>query len=324
MSASGPSLRAILAELGYGEPREIGGRTSIVDLFSRSGRCGVYVLEFENGEVYGGKTGNVVRRYAEHLRRHADVRRLFFKRVAKGDLRAFEEQVIHRLENGGLAMRNITFASRVIGVREFDSLMPPDLQVRFEDDTSFNDASGIRLQDTELRCRRQEQDAAFVERPESDTVLEVLRPYVRRCIPAFVRSEYTYWTLTAPPGEPRTYCRVNVGWQEVLRVYEDEDEECWFSFHVARSMLGLAEAAADAWDGQSRFRTAQISDHAYKPGGSDQVRIIIAAEEALALLEDQAFLRAARRMNLCLMRKGSTPSYNFHCFALADRVLGAP
>jgi hypothetical protein len=38
-------------------------------------------------------------------------------------------------------------------------------------------------------------------------------------------------------------------------------------------------------------------------------------------LKDGKFLRAARLLNLRLMRKSATPYGKFHCFALADQVL---
>ena len=64
-----------------------------------------------------------------------------------------------------------------------------------------------------------------------------------------------------------------------------------------------------------------VTDHAWEPGGPDQLQVEVPAVEAHGLLKNEQFQRAARLLNLRLMRKNTTPSGKFHCFALADRVI---
>jgi hypothetical protein len=53
------------------------------------------------------------------------------------------------------------------------------------------------------------------------------------------------------------------------------------------------------------------------------VRLVAPFQAALGLLKDVPFQRAARLLNLRLMRKAATPYGKFHCFDFADQVLAA-
>ena len=70
------------------------------------------------------------------------------------------------------------------------------------------------------------------------------------------------------------------------------------------------------------FPTLIMEDHRYKPGGEDQVRIIVSGREsALALLDHEEMRRAIRTLNLRLMRLGASPYRTSHCLDLADRLV---
>jgi hypothetical protein len=89
-----PTVDAVLKTFGFSLSREVEGRTSIADLFPSTKRCGIYVLEFKTGEVYGGQAVDVTRRYAQHLKTHKDVTKIHFQQVGKSKLDAVEEGVI--------------------------------------------------------------------------------------------------------------------------------------------------------------------------------------------------------------------------------------
>jgi hypothetical protein len=42
-------------------------------------RCGVYVLDFRNGDFYVGQATDVVRRHAQHCRNHQDITAIRFR-----------------------------------------------------------------------------------------------------------------------------------------------------------------------------------------------------------------------------------------------------
>jgi len=317
-----PSVDTVVQRLGFTTSRTVEGRTSIADLFPRTKRCGVYVLEFRTGEVYGGQAVDVTRRFAQHLKTHKDVTKIYFQQVGKTRLDAVEEGVIKTLQEKGLKTRNITFSSTIQGETDLDVVMPPDVQKRFEEDVSFNDATGQRTEDADLRRRLAPRYEPFQLRPQAQESLRVLRAYMPRCVPAFIRTELSFWSLSLPPRPPHVHLRLNVGWQEVLTVYEPEPGTPWCSFHVAASPLGLFGKGRAVWKKFATAKQVDLSTHTYEPGGPDQLNLELPVDEALALVKDGDFQRAARLLNLRLMRKSATPYGKFHCFALADQVLG--
>ena len=316
-----PSVDAVLKKLGFAACHAVEGRTSIADVFPRSKRCGIYVLECSTGEVYAGQAVDVTRRYVQHLKTHKDVTRLHFQRAAKRDLDLVEKTVIKTLQEKGLKTRNITYSSTVIGETDLDLIMPPEAQRQFEEDVSFKDASGQRTRDDDLRRRLDPRFALLRERPQAQDYLRLVRAYLPLCVPAPIRTELSFWCLSVPPRPPFVYSRLNVGWQEVLTAYQRDDGILWASFHVAASPLGLFGTPKSAWKKYALAKQVEISDHAYEPGGPDQLNLELPVDEALELLKDADFLRAARLLNLRLMRKSATPYGKFHCFALADQVL---
>ena len=322
MTEQDPVLEKVTRSLGYVESWLVEGRTSVADLFPPKKRCGVYILEFTNGEVYGGRAVDVTRRYVQHRQTHADIRRLHFLEVPECDQSRFEPEVIRALEASGLPTRNIEFASKVLGETDLDVVMPVEAQKRFEDEVGFNDASGTRTRDDALRRKLNPRYAQYTRRPHAAKVTSVFRAYIPVCVPAFIRTELSFWALSLPPRPPAAYARVNVGWQEVVTAFEEDDGALWFSFHVAASPLGLYNRGQVEWDQFAQSKGVHLDKHTYTPGGPDQLRVFAQAEASGALLADEAFLRAARLLNLRLMRKRATTYGKFHSFALADAALG--
>ena len=158
-----------------------------------------------------------------------------------------EKNVIKTMQEKGLKTRNITYSSTVVGETDLDVVMPPDAQKRFEEDLSFNDATGQRTRDDDFGGGWTRAIEGFLLRPQAQDFLQLLRVYLPHCVPAFVRTELSFWSLSLPPRPPWVYSRLNVGWQEVLTAFEGEDGTLWCSFHVAASPLGLFGKSKAAW-----------------------------------------------------------------------------
>jgi hypothetical protein len=212
----------------------------------------------------------------------------------------------------------------VIGDTDLDLVMPPDLQERFEKTSSYNDGTGRRTRDDALRRRLAPRYERFRQRSVADQIERILRAYIPLCVPAYLRTELSFWSLSVPAGQPWVYARLNVGWQEVVTVFEDWDGTVGCSFHVAATPLGLFGARKPSRDALARRWRVKVKNDAYDTGGPDQVQLIGSLSRALWLLKREPFVRAARRMNLRLMRKRASPYGRYHCFAFADRVLPAP
>jgi len=313
-----------LWELGFPAWHEVRGRLSVADLHKRQERCGIYVLGFEDGERYVGQAVDVVSRFNQHRKTHADISHLTFKQVPKARLDEVEQHHIHHLEAQGLRLRNITHMSVVTGERDLDLVVSPDEQEAWVrgDWEDLQDAAA-QIRDDNLRQRYRRRFEQFMGLPQAREVLLLLGLYLHQTLPLPKRTALTFWSVSCLPygGPPRTsmYCRVNLNMQEVLSMGVDE-HGIWASFHLASS--GYQQAFGEQW--RERFTELgwEITDHQYKPGGHDQVQLFAGSfEDARTLLLDQGHADAMRLFNLRLMRKGPTYYSKFHSLDLADAAL---
>ncbi|MCA1622697.1 MAG: hypothetical protein LC778_02675 [Acidobacteria bacterium] len=211
---------------GFSQPHHVQGRASIADLFPLGKRCGLYILQFSDGEIYAGQALDVTRRYVQHCKVHCDIEKISFKRVAKKNLNEEERTLIWMLEHEGHRLRNITFTSIPRGESDFDLIMSAKEQERWLKDTSYVDLSGSRVVDPELRRKYRRKFQRFATMPYSDEVTNVLRKYVHAGIPAPLKSELSFWGCSCLPSYSYTnetvFSRINLHWQEVFTasVYE--------------------------------------------------------------------------------------------------------
>lgn len=303
---------------GFSQPHHIQGRASIADLFKPDERCGLYVLHFANGDIYAGQALDVTRRYAQHRKVHEDIEEISFRQVPKNKLNDEERTLIWSLEQSGKLLRNITFTSIPKGESDFDLVMALEEQNRWLEDPSYIDFGGSRIVDPELRRKNSRKYKSFADLPRSDEVIDVLRSYVRAGIPAFLRSEVSFWCASCMPVR-HVYARVNIYWQEVLTV-SVADDELWVSLHMADSPFTLLSDKALALLFE-RHPALEITDHKYGPGGSDQVNLVLPLADAQTFISDPEVLPAIRLLNLRLMKKGPCNFARYHCMDLADKLV---
>ncbi len=121
-------LAELLQTLNFPQLRHIQGRASISDVFPVGKRCGIYVLQFLNSEIYAGQALDVTRRYVQHSKTHNDIINISFKQVPKSNLNDEERVAIWELEQKGFHLRNIIFTSIPKGDSDFDLVMPTEEQ----------------------------------------------------------------------------------------------------------------------------------------------------------------------------------------------------
>jgi hypothetical protein len=317
-------LDGLLKLLGFLPARYIRGRLSIADLFPVSKRCGVYILEFGDGDVYVGQTVDVTRRYVQHCKIHSDITSISFRRVAKKNLNETERTAIWMLEQNGYRLRNITFTSIPRGEFDFDFVMCPEDQHEWLANLDYIDDRGNRFNDIALRQRYTRKLQQFLKQPFADQAINVLRAYVRQGLPAYARSEMSFWACSCLPAYSNSaiviYSRININWQEVFTICS-ENETLICSWHVARAPL--EQVFGESLDSlQVRYPDLSVTEHYYEPGGQDQINLVTEGEElALEMLNDKAVLAAVRLFNLRLMQKGPCTYNRYHCFDLADRLI---
>ena len=308
----------LLTDLGFSELKEVTGRASIADLFQAKERCGVYVLAFGNGEYYAGQAVDVVRRFGDHRKNHADISHMTFQQVAQPDLNRVEQYVIHTLEASGFLLRNIVFMSHVQGERDLDLVVTPAEQKRWLEGELLDDV-GPHVQDQSLRRRYQRRFAQFMDLPQAQGALVLLNLYLTTVIPAPRRTELTFWSVTCrPETRDAPQYRVNVNMQEVFALYEEGDLKA--SFYLASHPF--QEKLGPDWQQVLTDAGWEWSDHAYAPGGYDQFNFrVTGIEEIAAVIMNATSSKAMRFMNLRLMRKGATKYSRYHCLGLADAAL---
>lgn len=310
--------------LGFPAWQEVRGRLSVADLYARRKRCGIYVLSFEDGERYVGQAVDVVTRFNQHRKIHADLSHLTFKQVPKARLDEVERHHIHHLEAQGLRLRNIAHMSVVTGERDLDLVVTPAEQEQWlsGDTEGLQDAS-VQVRDDDLRRRHHRSFERFMTLPQAHDVLLLLGMYLDLTVPFPRRTELSFWNVSCLPygGPPRTplYCRVSLNMQEVLALGVDE-QGVFASFHLASSVY--QQVLGEDWRAQLTERGWETTDHQYQPGGHDQVQLFAGSfEDVREVLLNPVHSDGMRLFNLRLMRKGPTYYSKYHSLDLAEAAL---
>ncbi|HRF61155.1 MAG TPA: GIY-YIG nuclease family protein [Fimbriimonadaceae bacterium] len=308
-----------LADLGFPPLTAVWSRRSIADLYRPGKRCGIYVLEFETGELYCGQAVDVTRRYVQHRKVHTDIRNITFQPVAPSLLDDTEIEAIAELERAGWALRNIALTSIPKGESDFDLVMSLDDQAKWLEDVSFRPKGGIRVDDADVRRKHARNADRFRSFPFAHEATQVLAAYIDAAIPLPHASELSFWSCSCLPGNNNSvtiYSRVNLNMQEVLTLGVDEGV-FFCSWHLSDSPF-YEISEREVVDLIDRLEIWH-EDHWYKPGGPDQVNVgCDGVENALRVLSDPLMVRAMRLMNLRLMKKGPTYYSRAHCFGLVD------
>ena len=312
------------------DQHDVSGLLSIAHLISRSsGRTGVYVLHFSNGEMYVGQSLDVVGRFAEHRRRWADIERLDFVRVPALDLDQTERDLIHSQQRAGATLRNVTFArgNPAVGT-DLDWLVEPSDQFSWLNDDVWLDDVLERVTDCDQRRKKRANYEQLAARPDARLILGVLNFYVQLAIPRPKATELTFWALSAMPSTnagtwPRLAAlSVNKMETLVLGHLKEDRDAIWSFVNVSRSVI--EEQSGSVTKFERAYPGLFIREATYEAAGGDGLTLgFYDPVDIVNLLLDEScpMLRASRELNLRLMRKGPTFQWRGHCFDLADHVV---
>lgn len=327
------SIDNLLHQLDFKKSFTVQGRSSVADLFSKSNRCGIYILHFANDEYYVGQAVDVVRRYSQHRHTHLDIEKISYKRVGKRRLDVEEKEVVKALESQNLKLRNILLTTFPYAETDFDLIMPKYMQERWLQDLSFRDLEGERVVDDDLRRKYASRYQQFTQLPHAEEVTQILRKYVQNCIPAVKRGEISFWSCSCLPGNSKTlYTRLNLGWQTVFEVFVHENTPhfMWYvtrrlaekildtKLHEVNKDTELVYSEIEEFPGLKFY----VSQSPLSKGGQDQVYITVqGVEYAEMFVEDSHMIESNRTFNLGLVKKGPCPWGRNHCLDLADRLV---
>ncbi|MGV0352991.1 GIY-YIG nuclease family protein [uncultured Corynebacterium sp.] len=282
--------------------------------------CGIYVLEFANGEQYVGQTIHFPTRLAKHRRTYPDIIAINFSEVAAPDLNMAEYGEIQRRRRSGILLRNKTLLAQPLGDSPLDNLIDQQEQAAWLDVVATDDEE-IHIGDrAEVARGRTQSDKKFDElqqQPHFEEALNSLAAYVAYVIPYPHLTENKTWTVTAMPATNRrsTDKRVaalsvnNVEMMYLRLVRDDEDGE-W----VPLTTLNVADTYQPPL-----YMHDFVYPVSYRSAGPIKA-ISMDGFFIKEFLMDDAILLAARELALGQMRKGTTMFSKYHNDALSDAI----
>lgn len=279
---------------------------------------GIYILEFGNGQRYVGKTTNIVSRLAAHRRRHDDVAAFHFAAAMPRDLDRLERAVI-AVQEQKFSLRNISLTelpggldALAVQVAEVEQILLPWERERRE--TVARQASSRRRRHWQL-----------TRRDDYGELLDVLATYVQETVPDPVATAQHLWNITALPETGRRRGRrrlftLNCGGLETLFCVEWEHE----GEGGIDVLLNIKDDPALAPLGEQLFDEDVLSE-VYEPHYRQAQGVVTLCvpgwAEAARLLEYTELLDAAYRLNVELMRRGTSIFRRHHNSSLAEAVL---
>jgi hypothetical protein len=323
-------LDATLNALGFTKTFDVSDLRAITHLFGQR-RCGIYVLHMADGTLYVGQAVDIVKRFGQHRTRYDAITRLSFKPLRKDQtiLDLHEQEAITILEQKGFQLLNVVHATITYQQTAFDEIMPPDEQMSWltaDPLVPVPDTALRMLVDPTRRLKFRQKYQLLRKRADSDAVIALLHTYVARCIPQPRRTEADYWSVSCMPATnantwPRLAC-FNANTMELFTVGYAKDDPTQICGFLNLSDAELLKGYPNDEDFYRRHPEAELQASNYTAAGSDQISVWFSSlAQAIELLNDAVVVRAARAMNLNLMRKRKNFYGRNHCFDLADQLI---
>lgn len=289
-------------------------------VLSLKSECGIYVLEFANGEQYVGQTIHFPTRLAKHRRTYPDIIAINFAEVAAKDLNIAEYGEIQRRRRSGILLRNKTLLAQPLGDSPLDDLIDQQEQAAWLDVAATDDEEihiGDRAEEARGRTLSNKKFAELQQQPHFEEALNSLAAYVAYVIPYPHLTEKKTWTVTAMPSTNRrptdkrvaalSVNNVEMMYLRLVRGYQDGEWTPVATLNVA-----------DTYQPPPYMRDF-VYPGSYRSAGP--VKAIIMEEFLIKeFLMNDAILLAARELALGQMRKGTTMFSKYHNDALSDAI----
>lgn len=290
-----------------------------------SDACGIYVLEFADGEEYVGQTRHLLQRVSAHRRRWpGEIVAIQFCRTARKSLDQAERDVIQQRRQHGARLRNIdlvglplrsTVLDRYVDEVDIEDWLDFDMTDGEDILNDIGDRGVVALQKGQPRVSFRELAA----RPDYEVVRLGLASYLQQCVPFPHRTEQRIWVVTSMPATSRTktarrLAAITINNVEAL-VLADEVSEGGERY--TGGFLNVAPLGAAARElGDAYF----VQEVAYGTTGAVTTIHFADVGGLLDLLFDPVVGHAAREFAVGLLRKGGSMMAKYHDYALADDV----
>lgn len=314
---------------------------SLAPAFKRGeSRCGVYRLNFENGEAYCGQATNVIRRYAAHRRRHPDIVSVDFFPFSKARLNEAEQILIRETENEK-PLRNIMLTGRPRGNDPVEITTAAGSTVALPWEPERAKGATKSLTDA-----GEQKLAGLLTHPDFHSIRSILGWYIALTIPDPVATAGQLWTVTCLPSTNKTdtsrrLLTLSCGNLETLYVFEHSvfgagPEERFVSVRINTAILeGIRcfdspdrfpdsgavrrrnSSLRPRWDvTRVSYRNEQVTCFSFDLSALEE---IVNAVITFPDLDD--LVDAAYELNVRLMRRGSTMYSRFHHQRLAELLI---
>ncbi|QGU04528.1 GIY-YIG nuclease family protein [Corynebacterium comes] len=202
------------------------GLNTISALIGNEDPCGIYVLEFENGESYVGQAVDVRKRFVSHCRNSAhhpawhDITHISFTPYPAAELNVRETTVIQALKREGCPLRNKAMNLFHEQVSPLDKVISPVDQYHWADSEYLHRTAS---QVPERKMARAIADlppgASKMSRlPMYGECLADVAAFIDLVLPDPLATMEKYWTVSdCPSTNGGRFYTVNVGVLEMLR-----------------------------------------------------------------------------------------------------------
>lgn len=297
-------------------------------------RCGIYWLEFANGEAYVGQSVGVVSRLSTHRRRWGDICLVRFIDCDPADLDQRERGVIRLADTDG-QLRNKNLTNQPQGLQSVsveivagESVLLPWARVERRLAETHDSALNSDPATDGQKAKLQLLGNATGYKP----LIELLGLIIWEAIPDPVRSQRTLWTLSALPSTSqvagiRRLATINSGILELAWVSEHADNTDTY-LSVALNLdaavddelleASLIAAGLDTEDGsvlieEAKYKSDAEVVHLFFEDVADAIKAM-----SSPLVQDSMYTLAVRSM-----RRGTNPQRRYHNPDFAREVMNA-
>jgi hypothetical protein len=282
-------------------------------------RCGIYVLEFANGEEYVGQTVRLLSRIASHRRRWPDLVAVRFTRVPRDRLTEIESALIVDRRDAGVVLRNIDRMTLPTAAAALDVYVTRQEQQSFLNGEIGPLDIGDRGQHALERIAQRRSPTKLSARPDHDKIVAALAGYVRMCIPQPHLTEGRFWVVTSLPSTGRRpdWRRVSVLTIQTVEtvVFGETRRSIEESWHPS----GFLNVASH----KERRVTSDLWLGGYRSVGEVEQIEFGTPRQLSRQLAHRDVASSARELAVGLLRKGTSPGVRFHDRDLADDVFAA-
>jgi len=317
------TITSLLQNLGFSNSLDVMNQNSITHLIPERSRCGIYVLHLSDDTYYVGLSKDVTERFRQHRLRYSDITAISFKRLRQDNniLRAEERQIIYELDAANIPLLNKVHNTIPYSSSPLDLLISSDQQ-RDWLDTGVTEWAPLAESQTPIKPEKLVRDKRKMDEFHSLSyrrqIAAALKQYISTTIPAYQLTEGKYWSMSCLPSTNGGWraAAISLSYMETFVIFKDGS--CFVN--IASTVFD--EHFVDDAEFLKTYPGTSIEIVGYEAAGFDQLNVRAADDKVtLSILHNPVVQKAARLMNLSLMRQRATLYSGSHSPMLTEFVM---